>query len=177
MLRNIPTINTPRVTLRRMRREDFDRYAEIWANPEVVTHTKGKPWPRARSWDAFLRNAGHWQIAGFGQWAVQIHGEATMAGQAGFFFGSRGLGDDFDPFPEAGWLLDPAFQGQGYGIDAATAAHDWFDRVIAGRTVWVITPENESSLRIAKTLGYVPLRHVTTEGESVLLMTRKGPPI
>ena len=177
MLRYIPTINTPRVTLRGMRREDFEGYAEIWANPEVVTHIKGKPWPRARSWDAFLRNAGHWQIAGFGQWAVQIRGEATMAGQAGFFFGSRGLGDDFDPFPEAGWLLDPAFQGQGYGIDAAAAAHDWFDRVIAGRTVCVITPENESSLRIANTLGYVPLRHVTTEGGSVLLMTRKGPPV
>lgn len=177
MLRNIPTINTARVTLRGMRREDFERYAEIWANPEVVTHIKSKPWPRARSWDAFLRNAGHWQIAGFGQWAVQIHSQATIAGQAGFFYGSRGLGEDFDPFPEAGWLLDPAFQGLGYGLDAASAAHDWFDRVIAGRTVCVITPENESSLRIANALGYVPLRHVTTESESVLLMTRKGPPV
>lgn len=177
MIRNIPTINTSRVTLRGMRREDFERFAEIWADPEVVSHIKGKPWPRARSWDSFLRNAGHWQISGFGQWAVQIHGEAKMAGQAGFFFGSRGLGEDFDPYPEAGWVMDPAFQGQGYGLDAAAAAHDWFDRVIAGRTVCMITPENESSLWIAKTLGYVPLRHVTAEGVSVLLMTRKGPPV
>jgi RimJ/RimL family protein N-acetyltransferase len=177
MSRTIPTINTPRLTLRGMRREDFGRFAEIWAQPEVVTHISGKPWPRARSWDAFLRNAGHWQIAGFGQWAVQIHGQQTMAGQTGFFFGSRGLGDDFDPYPEAGWVLDPAFQGQGFGLDAAGAAHDWFDRVVTGRTVCMITPENEGSLRIAETLGYSPLREAQIEGAPILLMTRKGPPI
>ena len=178
MSRTIPTINTPRLTLRGMRTEDFQRFADIWAKPEVVTHIAGEPWSRVRSWDAFLRNAGHWQIAGFGQWAVQIHGEAEMAGQTGFFFGSRGLGEDFDPYPEAGWVLDPAFQGQGqgYGLDAARAAHDWFDRVIAGRTVCTITTDNENSLRIAEELGYVPLRDAAIEGAPVLLFTRKGPP-
>ncbi len=176
MSRTIPTINTARLTLRGMRTEDFQRFADIWATPEVVTHISGALRARAQSWDAFLRNAGHWQIAGFGQWAVQIHGQAEMAGQTGFFFGSRGLGEDFDPFPEAGWVLDPAFQGQGYGLDAATAAHDWFDRVVAGRTVCMITPENENSLRIAQALGYSYLRDAELEGDAVQLLTRKGPP-
>lgn len=177
MSRSIPTINTSRVTLRGMRREDFDRFAQIWANPEVVSHIGGEPRPKSRSWDSFLRNAGHWQIAGFGQWGIQIHGSSEIAGQTGFFFGSRGLGDDFDPYPEAGWILDPAFQGQGLGLDAAAAAHDWFDRVMAGRTVCVISPLNEGSLRIARTLGYAPLRDAALEGEDVVLMTRKGPPV
>lgn len=177
MSRTIPTINTPSVTLRGMRTEDFKRFAEIWAMPEVVTHIGGKPWPRARSWDAFLRNAGHWQITGFGQWAIQTHGASEMAGQTGFFYGSRGLGEDFDPFPEAGWVLAPEYQGKGFGRDATGAAHDWFDRVIAGRTVCMITPENENSLGIAHVLGYQPLRETQIEGETVLLMTRKGPPV
>jgi RimJ/RimL family protein N-acetyltransferase len=142
-----------------------------------MTDIKGTSWSRPRSWDAFLRNAGHWQITGFGQWAVQIHGHTDMAGQTGFFYGSRNLGEDFDPFPEAGWVLDPAFQGLGFGLDAASAAHDWFDRVVTGRTVCVTTPENEGSLRIAEALGYSPLRDVTTDGASMLLMTRKGPPV
>ena len=107
-----------------MRREDFDRFASIWAMPDVVRHISGKPRPKAHSWDAFLRNAGHWQIVGFGQWAVQVHGVADMAGQAGFFFGSRGLGEDFDPYPEAGWVLEPAVHGRGLGLEAARAAHD-----------------------------------------------------
>jgi RimJ/RimL family protein N-acetyltransferase len=160
-----------------MRTEDFRRFAEIWATPEVVSHISGKPWPRARSWDAFLRNAGHWQITGFGQWAIQIHGYPEMAGQTGFFFGSRGLGDDFDPYPEAGWVMAPEFQGQGFGLDAAGAAHDWFDRVVAGRTVCTVTPDNENSMRIARALGYTPLRDAVLDGDPVTLLTRKGPPV
>jgi len=165
------------VTLRAMRREDFERFADIWAKPEVVNYIGGTPRPKAQSWDAFLRNAGHWQIAGFGQWGVQVHGSPEIAGQTGFFFGSRGLGEDFDPFPEAGWILDPEFQGKGFGMDAAAAAHDWFDRVVAGRTVCMITANNQPSLRIAHKLGYVALREVQIDGDAVLLMTRKGPPV
>jgi RimJ/RimL family protein N-acetyltransferase len=177
MARNIPTINTARLTLRGMRAEDFDRFAEIWATPAVVSHISGKPWPKARSWDAFLRNAGHWQITGFGQWAIQIHRYPEMIGQTGFFFGARGLGDDFDPFPEAGWVLDPTAQGEGLGLEAARAAHDWFDRIIAGRTVCMITPDNHGSLGVAEALGYQSLREVEVEGEAVLLLARKGPPV
>ena len=176
MSRAVPNINTPRLTLRAMRSEDFPRYAEIWATPDVVTHISGKPWPKARSWDAFLRNAGHWQIVGFGQWAVQPRGSRVMAGQTGFFFGSRGFGEDFDPFPEAGWVLAPEAQGAGLGLEAARAAHDWFDRVVAGRTVCMITARNEPSLRLATALGYTALREIEVEGEAVCLMTRKGPP-
>ncbi|MEW9918549.1 GNAT family N-acetyltransferase [Marimonas sp. MJW-29] len=177
MSRTVPTINTSRLTLRAMRAEDFRRFAEIWATPEVVSFISGGPRSKARSWDAFLRNAGHWQICGFGQWAIQAHGEKAMAGQVGFFFGSRGLGEDFDPFPEAGWVLAPEAQGRGLGLDAVQAAHDWFDRVIAGRTVCMITPANKPSLRIAKALGYVAMREAEMDGDTVRLMTRKGPPV
>lgn len=177
MSRTIPTINTSRLTLRAMRSEDFKRFAEIWATPAVVEHISGQPRTKAHSWDVFLRNAGHWQICGFGQWAIQPHGVQEMAGQAGFFFGSRGLGEDFDPFPEAGWVLATEAQGQGLGRDAVQAAHDWFDRVIAGRTVCMITPENTASLRIADALGYRFLREAEMGGDAVHLMTRKGPPV
>jgi RimJ/RimL family protein N-acetyltransferase len=121
MSRNIPTINTSRVTLRAMRSEDFSRFAEIWAMPEVITHIAGKPRSKAQSWDAFLRNAGHWQIAGFGQWAVQPRGFTDMAGQAGFFFGSRGFGADFDTYPEAAWVLAPQDRYQNPGGRAGRA--------------------------------------------------------
>ena len=177
MSRTIPTINTSTVTLRGMRREDFPRFAEIWETQEVVAHITGVPRARALSWDSFLRNAGHWQIAGFGQWGIQVHGQPDIAGHTGFFFGSRGLGDDFDPYPEAGWVLAPEYQGKGYGRDAASAAHDWFDRIVAGRTVCMIAPENETSLRVAERLGYTPLREAEVEGGQVILLTRKGPPL
>jgi len=176
MSRTIPTINTARLTLRAMRAEDFERYAEIWAMPDVVDRILDRPRAKAQSWDAFLRNAGHWQITGFGQWAVQLHRQREMLGQTGFVFGSRNFGEDFDTYPEARLVLAPQAQDQRLGFEAARAAHEWFDRVITGRTVCVISAKNEAALRIAGALGYQPLREASPEGGPVHLLTRRGPP-
>ncbi|WP_298971436.1 GNAT family N-acetyltransferase [uncultured Roseobacter sp.] len=176
MSRTIPTINTSRLTLRGMRAEDFNRFAEIWAMPEVVEHINGAPWPRSKAWAAFLRHAGHWQITGFGQWAIHRHREPDMSGQVGFFYAKRDLGEDFDAYPEAGWVLAPEAHGQGFGIEAVRAAHDWFDRVVTGQLVCMIAPEHEASLRIAQAVGYEFLRDTEYEGSAARLMVRKGPP-
>ena len=39
----------------------------------------------------------------------------------------RGLGEDFDGVPEAGWVLTTDVHGQGLGREAVAAAHGWFD--------------------------------------------------
>lgn len=176
MSRTIPTINTQRLTLRGMRAEDFKRFAEIWAMEEVVAHIDGKPWPRSKAWAAFLRNAGHWQITGFGQWAIQRHRAPDISGQVGFFYAKRDLGEDFDAYPEAGWVLTPDAQGQGLGLEAVRAAHDWFDRVVTGRLVCMIDPAHTPSLKMADAMGYVAMRDAEYHGSPVRLMARKGPP-
>ena len=176
MSRTIPTINTHRLTLRGMRAEDFNRFAEIWAMAEVVEFIDPDPWPRSKAWAAFLRHAGHWQITGFGQWAINRHRASQMSGQVGFFYAKRDLGPDFDDFPEAGWVLSPDAHGQGFAIEAVRAAHDWFDRVITGRLVCLIDPRNERSISIAQQLGYHLMREDVHEGNPVMLYERNGPP-
>ena len=175
MSRTIPIINTSHVSLRPMRPEDFDRFAQIWSDPEVTAEITG-PRSRAESWDAFLRNAGHWQMTGFGQWAIWEARSRHMVGQTGFFFSNRNLGDDFDAFPEAGWVLAREAQGQGLARDATQAAHDWFDRVVHGPLVAVITETHERSLSLAETLGYRALRSAEMNGVPVVLLKRVGPP-
>jgi len=172
MSRTIPTINTARLTLQAMRPQDFDRFAQIWAMPGVVRHIGGTPRDRSESWNVFLRIAGHWQMTGFGQWAIVEQRTRRMIGQTGFFHGARNLGEDFDIYPEAGWVLVPRAHGQGYGIEAVQAAHEWFDRVIPGPLVAQITPDNASSLVLAGRLGYRPIR----ETSEVVLFRRDGPP-
>ena len=115
-------------------------------------------------------------MTGFGQWAVIEAAARQMVGQTGFFYGNRALGDDFDPFPEAGWVLAPEAQGRGLGTEAARAAHDWFDRVVTGPVVAMITQANAPSLSLARRLGYRALRDVEHEGAPVVLMRRDGPP-
>lgn len=175
MIRAIPNINTARLSLCAMRPEDFGRFAEIWAMPEVVRHI-GLPKSRAEAWDAFLRNAGHWQMAGFGQWAIFRHSDRQMIGQTGFFHAARELGEDFDSFPEAGWVLTPDAQGKGMGGEAVGAAHDWFDRVIPGPLVAMMAQANRPSRHLADRLGYRVTRHAEFDGEPVILLRRDGPP-
>jgi RimJ/RimL family protein N-acetyltransferase len=176
MSRHVPTINTARTTLRAMRPGDFDRFARIWAMPEVTRYIGGEPRSRDTSWNAFLNIAGHWQVTGFGQWGIEAHSTKRLIGQAGFFYGARGLGSEFDSVPEAGWVLEPEAQGQGLGLEVAQAAHDWFDRVVTGPLVCMIDPEHEVSLKIADRLGYVSMRDDRYQDGSVRLMMRKSPP-
>lgn len=176
MIRSVPTINTSRLALRSMRPEDFDRYAEIWAMPEVVRNITGEPRDRRRAWEAFLRNAGHWQMTGFGQWAVIEQSSRVMIGQVGFFFGSTAVDEDFDLYPNAGWMLVPEAQGRGYAVEAARAAHEWFDRVIPGKLVAQVAAVNTSSLKLAAQLGYRELRREGEGEEGVVFLRRDGPP-
>ena len=189
MIRTIPTINTHRLSLSAMRPEDFDRIAALWAMPELARRPDGAGLSRGRAWEWFLRNAGHWQMTGFGQWAVVESRRRRIVGISGFFYGSDSLGDDFDPYPEARCLIDPAEQGAGLGREAAQAAHDWFDRVIPGPLVARLSPENAAGRALAERLGYVVLRQLApaaggagqpgeagAPGGGVILLRRNRPP-
>ena len=176
MIKSTPMINTARLTLCAMRLEDFNRFAEIWRDPNVVRHIGGAPRSRGEAWDSFLRNAGHWHMTGFGQWGVVLQSNRTLIGQAGFFYGNRDLGEDFDGFPEAGWVLATDMRGQGYGQEAAQAAHDWFDRVIPGPLVALIDAGQTASRRLSEKLGYKLLREAEYRGAPVQLFRRDGPP-
>ncbi|MBO9435425.1 GNAT family N-acetyltransferase [Ruegeria sp. R13_0] len=176
MIRSTPMINTARLTLCAMRPEDFERFAEIWRDPCVTRHIGGTPRSRGEAWDSFLRNAGHWQMAGFGQWGVLQQSNRKLIGQAGFFYGNRAMGEDFDTYPEAGWVLAPEAQGLGLGYEAAQAAHDWFDRIMPGRLVAMVNAANASSQKLAKKLGYVVMREAEYNGTAVHLLRRNGPP-
>lgn len=177
MSRHVPTINTSRTTLRAMRPGDFDRFAEIWTNDDVVRFIGGQPRSRDMSWKVFLQIAGHWQVTGFGQWAIEARDTRGMVGQTGFFFGAKGIGRDFDSVPEAGWVLAPEAQGQGLASEAVQAGHEWFDRVVTGPLVCMIDPQHTTSLKLAERLGYIFMRTAEYGGCEVHLLQRKAPPV
>ncbi len=176
MIRTIPNINTSRLTLRSMRLEDFDRFAEIWSSQATEQHAAGGPWSRPRAWEAFLRNAGHWYMAGFGEWAIEERGSRQMIGQVGFRFAGTEFGADFDAYPETSAILDPKAQRKGLGTEAIVAAHDWFDRVITGPLVARIFEDDAPSFSIAASQGYATVRTVNIDDRSIFLMRRNSPP-
>lgn len=166
----IPVLRTARLTLRGMQPADFAAYAALWSDPRITAQILPEPRDQTESWRSFLMNAGSWAMSGIGQWAVERDGR--FIGQVGFFVARRGLGDDFDLAPECGWVIDPAFQGQGLATEAVMAAHDWFDaRHLESRTL--IAVGHVASERLAARLGYRQFRVVTLDGIACGLSRRK----
>lgn len=168
-----PVLETERLLLRPHRPEDHDAYARLWADPATVRFIGGRPFTRSESWIRILRQIGHWQVQGFGFWALEDRATGELAGEAGFHDLRRDIVPAFDGIPEAGWALGPAFHGRGLGREVVTAIHAWGDRRLgAGRSVCIIEPENRASLRLAEAVGYrdpVETRHA---GTPILLLTR-----
>ena len=61
-----PTLETPRLTLRGWRAEDFEPYAAMLAEPEMVRFItrKGQPFSKREAWGEMAMLIGHWQILG-----------------------------------------------------------------------------------------------------------------
>ena len=103
----IPIVETARLRLRGHRAEDFDDCAAMWADPSVVRHIGGRPFPAEETWTKILRYAGLWALLGFGYWAVEEKASGRYVGDVGLADFKRDVQPSFDGAPEIGWALAP----------------------------------------------------------------------
>ena len=167
----IPVLETARLRLRRPELGDFDAYAALCADPEVMRYIgDGLPMSRRRAWQAFAAMLGHWALRGYGQFAVESKATGAFLGRVGLY--------QPDPWPgiELGWTLAGAHWGRGYASEAATAIRDWaFDTLGLTRLVSVIIPENRPSIRIAEKIGERFDRDDTIDGTPVRIYAVGNP--
>jgi RimJ/RimL family protein N-acetyltransferase len=122
----------------------------------------------------FMRGAGSWFLYGYGPLMLRLKGQDAVIGNCGVFHTFRGLGEDFDDHPEAGWIIGAEHVGTGLGREVMEAVLAWFDAAHGKRRiVCMIAPENAASLGLAGRLGFAPFRHaVLPDGETVTLLER-----
>jgi len=163
-------IETERLILRQHRLDDYEAALAMYSNPKVVAHIgDGKPGAAQDVWHRILRCVGHWQLLGFGIFAIEEKASGRFVGETGLADFHRGLGEDFDPFPEAAWIMAVEAMGKGYASEAARAAHDWHDRNRGPRrTVCIVDADNLASIRVAEKLGYRPTGPRPFRGGEVL---------
>jgi len=158
----IPVLETERLLLRGHTFEDFDPCAAMWADPEVVKFTVGKPLTREDVWARMLRYAGHWSLLGFGYWALEEKSTRKFIGELGFADLQRDLEPSISGLPELGWILAPQSHGKGYATEATRAAIAWGEQHFPhGKMVCIIDAGNVASLRVAEKCGFHASRPAT----------------
>jgi RimJ/RimL family protein N-acetyltransferase len=149
----LPVLDTPRLLLRPFRPADADAYAAMCADPEVMRYLSpgGEPLSREDAWRQLAMFCGHWQLRGFGTWAVEHRGSGRFAGRIGLHF------PEGWPDRELGWTLVRAFWGQGLATEGARAAAEFAFRQLGWKhLISLMLPRNERSIRVAERLGAKP---------------------
>lgn len=172
----VPVLTTQRLILRGFAAGDFDAFAAIWGDAQVVRHISGTPSSVSDSWSRLLRLAGGWPLLGYGYWAVEDAATGRLAGLAGLADFKREIDADIAGLPEAGWVFAPAFHGRGYATEAMNAALAWADGTLdADRTCCLIDPRNAASINVARKLGYGGrLSARFGDGETLVFFRERG---
>lgn len=143
------TLETPRLLLRKFRASDLDAYAQMSADAEVMKFLgTGVTLGRNDAWRSIAAILGHWQLLGYGMWAIEERQTGAFIGRAGF------LDPPGWPGFEVGWVLGRQHWGRGYASEAARAALEYaFQTLRRERVISLIRPGNERSIRVAEKLG------------------------
>ena len=142
-------LETERLVLRMFGNDDLEAYHAMCSDAEVMQFIgPGKTMNRIETWRHIATMLGHWQLRGYGSWAVEEKASGRLVGRVGFLYpeGWPGL--------ELGWLLGRDAWGSGYATEAARAALQHGFRVFGfSRVISLIFPENTRSIRVAQRLG------------------------
>lgn len=134
--------------MRMWREDDFEAYAEICADLEVMRYLGGKPLNRMDAWRNMATMIGHWHPRGYGHWAVIEKASRRSIGRIGF------MNPEGWPGFELGWTLARAAQGKGYATEGARRALEYaFTEMNRDHVISLINPLNAASIRVAERLG------------------------
>jgi RimJ/RimL family protein N-acetyltransferase len=154
-------LRTKRLILRHFRSTDFDAYAAMCADPEVMRYLNpnGQVLSPGDAWREMAMLVGHWQLRGYGMWAVEEAHTQRFVGRVGLHY------PEGWPDRELGWTLCRQFWGQGLASEAARAAAEYaFRELNWPHVISLITPGNARSIKVAERLGSKPAGIVFERG-------------
>jgi RimJ/RimL family protein N-acetyltransferase len=163
---------TERLTLTPVQETDCPDLCALWGDPVFAASIFPAPLSPEDVWFRLLRDLGHWQVKGYGNWSIRETATGDYVGSVGVLDYRRILDPAFDA-PELGWGVAPRFQGKGLAFEAVSAALNWCDDTLnAPRTVCMISPDNAPSHALTARAGYSPYVETTYKGSPVVLLER-----
>lgn len=142
-----PVLESERLRLRPWRGDDLDAFAVFTAD-SASTRFVGGTFSRDDTWRRIAMFLGHWELRGFGNWAIEEKATGELVGYGGLW---RPEGW---PEPELMWGLITRYQGRGYATEAAGCARAFAYETLRWPTiVSYIAAENTPSRKVAERLG------------------------
>lgn len=142
----VPTLETPRLSLRPMRLTDFSTFHAILSSDRAI-YMEG-PFDRDEAWAEFTQCVSGWMLRGVGYFAI-------VKADTGAVLGFVGLGMEFgDQEHELGYFLTEDAEGFGYATEAAEAVRDFgLGQMELPSLVSYIDLPNTQSAAVAERLG------------------------
>ncbi len=143
-------IHTQRLLLRQVTIQDWDGLLPYYTSPVATRYTTGKPLSRAETWRSIACMIGHWQIHGYGPYAIEDKTAGSLLGICGYWYPGEW------PEPEIKWGLLENYQGKGFAREAATAVLTEAKQSLPEIPfISLIHPDNQASINLALSLGAV----------------------
>jgi RimJ/RimL family protein N-acetyltransferase len=144
-------IETERLYLREMTTSDYVALAAIMQDDETM-HAYNGAFSDAETREWFDKTQSRYRSDGFGLWAVLPKEGGAMIGQVGITWqdvGERRV-------PEIGYLLNRAYWGRGYAIEAALACKRYaFETLGFDEVFSIVRGTNIASMNVALRCGMV----------------------
>jgi len=142
------TLITDRLFLRKPIESDWEPLTRYYSDAECMKYTRGRALADWEVWRSIATLIGHWQMRGFGPYALVEKESQEVIGLSGMWYPLEW------PSPEVMWGLARNAWGKGFAKEAAGAVLAMTARHVPDiHLISLISPENVNSIRLAESLG------------------------
>jgi RimJ/RimL family protein N-acetyltransferase len=149
-----------RLILRQFQDADWQNLHECYSDEAATTFTYHRALTEGETWRIMCSMIGHWQIRGYGPYAVEEKLTGRVLGAVGFWYPN-----DW-PEPEIKWSLAREHWGKGFAKEAAGLVRETGSEYLPDhRLISLIHPDNKPSIGVALAIGARLENSIEYEGE------------
>ena len=163
-------LESDRLILRKFKEDDWVDLHAYYSDEECMQYTLGRTLTEGESWRTLAGMLGHWELRGYGPYAVVLKETNQVIGPVGLWYPN-----DW-PEPEIKWGLIRSFWGQGFVTEAARAVKQMAAVHVADISlISLIYAGNERSINVALALGAILEKKIEFRGQDALIFRHRSP--
>ncbi|MEM7208853.1 MAG: GNAT family N-acetyltransferase [Pseudomonadota bacterium] len=162
-------LESDRLVLRQFQESDWKGLHKYYSDAVATKFTFGRVLSQGDSWRTMCGMIGHWQLRGYGPYAVEEKQSKSVIGTVGFWY-------PLDwPELEIKWGLARAYWRKGYAKEAASLVHRAGCEYLPDTAlISLIHRDNIASAGVARAIGAEPESEVDYEGEPHVIYRHKS---